>query len=225
MPHKTSDVSPSADSDRPHTYHHIPTHARNPNGTSDADPFDNCGQPKPNRHFSTRVDSPRANHDADSSDSCRRPDISYHSFMNFIDASAARTSFNASAARTSVNASAARTSSNAHSFGIYRLPGIQHRPPHPSKYHSSSHVLRRRLLRQLAHAVTSTPSTVTSDPTPLPHFPRTPMQLSDVIPVDVYDAPLPNSSNLDMPHTTFDVSLLRRKRPAPHLPPHPNLRQ
>ena len=108
MPHTTSDVSPSDDNDRPHTYHHIPTRTRNPHAKADTNPFDSCGEPKPNSHIPTHVGAPRANRDADSSDSCSGPNISCHSFLDFI------------------NASAARTSSNAHPFDFYRLPSTDY---------------------------------------------------------------------------------------------------
>ena len=110
MPHKTSDVSPSADSDRPHTYHHVLTHARKVHATSDFDPFDSCGVPKTNSHIPTHVLAPRANHDADSSGSCSGPNISCHDFIDFV------------------NASAARASSNA-PFDMYSLPSTAHHMP------------------------------------------------------------------------------------------------
>ena len=42
MPHTTSDISPSDEYDRPHTYHHIPTHARKLHAASNVDSFGNC---------------------------------------------------------------------------------------------------------------------------------------------------------------------------------------
>ena len=97
--------------DRPHIYHHIPALASNPHGKTDANPLYSCGKPKPNSHIPTHVGAPRANHDADSFESCSGPNIGCHSFFDFI------------------NASAARTSSSAHPFGTYRLPRTDHHIP------------------------------------------------------------------------------------------------